>query len=49
MLLDDGEGGCRYLVLINNENLTYDDVFQDMISSNMIDIESAGYVVLDIL
>ena len=34
---------------LNNENLTYDDVFQDMISSNMIDIESAGYVVLDIL
>lgn len=49
MLLDDGEGDCRYLVLTNNENLTYDDVFQDMISSNMIDIESASYVVLDIL
>ena len=49
MLLDDGEGICRFLVLTNNENLTYDDVFRNQASCDMADHVSADYVILKIL
>lgn len=52
MLLSNGKRGGGYLILTNNENLTYDDVFGDRISSYFVDSVSANrtkYVMLGLL
>ncbi len=52
MLLDDGKTDGGFLVLTNNENLTYDDVLAHLISSDWVEPDSDGeteFVMLKIL
>ena len=52
MLLSNSKRGGGYLILTNNENLTYDDVFGDRISSYFVDSDLANrtkYVMLGLL
>lgn len=52
ILLGDGKTNGGFLVLTNNENLTYDDVFAHLISSDWVEPDSDGeteFVMLKIL